>query len=98
MAEINRLSAARVVSELAPGLYGDGGGLWLRVAGGSKSWVFRFKRNGRERRMGLGPLHTLSLADARERARQCRLAVLDDRDPIEQRKSARARAMEEAAR
>jgi integrase len=98
MAEINRLSAARVAGNLAPGLYGDGGGLWLRVAGGSKSWVFRFKRDGAERRMGLGPLHTLSLADARERARQCRLAVLDGRDPIDDRRSARARAKEEAAR
>jgi integrase len=103
MADTNRLSAARVASALAPGLYGDGGGLWLRVAdGGSKSWVFRYRsrRDGRERRMGLGSLRTWSLAEARERARECRqlLDQTEPKDPIEQRRAARARLKEEAAR
>jgi integrase len=103
MAETNRLSAARVASELTPGLYGDGGNLWLRVAdGGSKSWVFRYRSrlDGRERRMGLGSLRTWSLAEARERARECRqlLDHIEPLDPIEQRRAARARLKEEAAR
>jgi integrase len=103
MAETNRLSAARVARNLAPGLYGDGGGLWLRVAdGGSKSWVFRYRsrRDGRERRMGLGSLRTWSLAEARERARECRqlLDHTEPKDPIEQRRAARARLKEEATR
>jgi hypothetical protein len=32
------------------GYYGDGGGLFLQVsAGGAKSWIFRFKADGRRR-------------------------------------------------
>src|SRR5579864_6738315 len=47
------------------GYYGDGGGLFLQVsARGSKSWVFRFKDNGKLREMGLGPTHTVTLAHA----------------------------------
>jgi Arm DNA-binding domain len=33
--------------------------------------------------MGLGPLHTVSLAEARERARQARQILLDGDDPLE---------------
>ena len=40
------------------GKYVDGGGLALLVSPiGSKSWVFRFERKGRDRAMVLGPLH-----------------------------------------
>jgi hypothetical protein len=54
-------------------MYADGGGLYLRVAeGGSKNWVFRYTANGRLRDMGLGPVHTLSLAEARDAATECR--------------------------
>jgi integrase len=98
----NRLSAARVSSERRPGLYSDGGNLWLRVApGGSKSWVFRYTRDGRRRHMGLGPIHTWSLAEARERARECRQLLGRDKepiDPIEARRAERQHAKAEAAR
>jgi hypothetical protein len=37
------------------GYYGDGGGLYLRVApGGAKGWIFRYGGRGRRRDMGLG--------------------------------------------
>src|ERR1700704_4105151 len=77
----NRLSARTVTATLKRGRYADGGGLGLQGSKwGTRSWIFRYQRDGRERHMGLGPLHTLSLADARERARKCRQALLDDRD------------------
>jgi integrase len=99
MRESNRLSAALVANKRTPGLYGDGDGLWLRVAeGGSKSWVFRFKRDGRERQMGLGSLRTWSLAEARERARECRQLLDLRKDPIEHRRAEHAKVKEEAAR
>jgi Arm DNA-binding domain len=61
--QINRLSHVKLASARTKGLYADGGGLYLQVAsGGSKSWIFRFKANGRARDMGLGPLSTVSLA------------------------------------
>jgi hypothetical protein len=55
----DRLTVKRHTSKpLKPGKYVDGGGLALLVSPiGSKSWVFRFERNGRDRAMVLGPLH-----------------------------------------
>jgi integrase len=88
---LNRLSAIKVSRAKAKGLYADGGGLYLRVAGGgSKGWVFRFVVNGRLRDMGLGPIHTLSLAEARAAATGCRKLRLQGIDPIERRRSERA--------
>ena len=69
-----------------PGLYGDGGGLYLQVGpSGSKSWILRFMLLGRARAMGLGPVHTISLAEARELALECRKLLLQGKDPIEER-------------
>jgi integrase len=106
MAESNRLNAALISRLSKPGRYGDGGGLYLRVAqyetrdgmAQSKNWVFRFERAGRERQMGLGPLHTLSLADARSRARACRRVLLDGGDPINARQAVRDAERAAAAR
>ena len=39
--------------------------------------------------MGLGPVHTIGLAEAREMARQCRQQRLNGIDPIEARNAAR---------
>jgi integrase len=80
---LNRLSTVKVTRTKTPGMYADGGSLYLRVAkGGSKQWVFRYVINGRLRDMGLGPVHTLTLAEAREKAREARLLRLEGIDPI----------------
>ncbi|WP_245441685.1 Arm DNA-binding domain-containing protein [Rhizobium leguminosarum] len=42
----------------------DGGGLWLVTKGGGRYWIFSFTFAGLRREMGLGPLHTVGLADA----------------------------------
>src|SRR4029077_9454552 len=71
------------------GRYVDGGGLFLDVRrDGKPSWSFRYMRQGRSRELGLGPLHSVSLAEARERARQARQCLLDGRDPIEVKREA----------
>jgi integrase len=99
----------RVLSPLfcknAPvGFYCDGGGLYLSVKplkggdGVSRSWIFRYRRLGRLRDLGLGPLTTVSLAAARERARQARQKLLDGIDPIEERRAATTAAAVNAAR
>jgi integrase len=96
---INRLSHLKVAAAKAKGLYPDGGGLYLQVApAGSKSWVFRFKVDGRARDMGLGSVATVPLSKAREIAAECRRQRLVGLDPIEARKSARADARLWAAR
>jgi integrase len=90
---IGRLTALKVDKTKAPGMYADGGGLYLRVTQeGTKNWVFRFMLNGRPRWMGIGPLHTISLADARARAAECRRQRYDGIDPIDARRAAQQRA------
>ena len=80
-------------------MYADGGGLYLQVgATGTKSWVFRFAARGKTRDMGLGPLKTIGLAEAREIAAQCRQSRLRGSDPIEDRKARRAAARLDAAK
>lgn len=91
-----RLTALAVSKAKKPGLYGDGGGLYLQVAdSGAKSWLYRFMLNGRARAMGLGPSHTVTLAIAREQALECRKLQLAGIDPIEARKD---KAQAEAAK
>ncbi len=98
MQAFNRLSARAVAQLQTPGRYPDGLGLYLQITRtGSKSWIFRYARNGRERYMGLGPCHTVTLAEARERARQARLQHNDGKDPLAEKKAMRAAtALEEA--
>ncbi len=86
---IHRLNPVRV-RNATPGMHADGGGLYLRVVEGrgglTRSWVFRFKG----RYMGLGSVHTWTLAQARERAREARQRLQDGIDPIQHRRHQRA--------
>lgn len=94
---INRLIATQL-NKLAPGMHPDGGGLWLQVSpAGTRSWSFRFTLHGKSREMGLGPLITISLAEARTAALEARKQLLDGVDPIEHRKAARVAAALAAA-
>ncbi|MBC7686156.1 MAG: integrase arm-type DNA-binding domain-containing protein [Bdellovibrionales bacterium] len=87
---VNKLSALGIGKAGKPGYYGDGGGLWLQVSrSGSKSWVFRFTIARQRREMGLGSLHTVSLAQARAVAKECRQLLLDGRDPLVARNAAK---------
>jgi len=85
-------------------LYPDGGGLYLQVTpgdgdGSSKSWIFRYATvAGKERYMGLGSLGTVSLAEARDRAAECRKLREQGKDPIEARDAQRASAAAERAK
>jgi integrase len=82
-----RLSAISI-KNAEPGLHADGGNLYLQVAdSGAKSWLFRFGRDGHERWMGLGPVHAVTLAQAREKATRCRGLLVEGIDPIEERKA-----------
>lgn len=84
--QIEKLSALGVSKVTKPGYHGDGAGLWLQVSpSGSKSWIFRYTRAGKQREMGLGATHTVSLAEARVKAKECRLKLLDQVDPLEAR-------------
>src|SRR5262249_55921059 len=95
---LNRLTNKFVEGRRQPGMYADGGSLYLRVAeGGSKQWVFRYAAKGRLHDMGLGAVapRGFTLAQAREKAREARLLRLEGLDPIEA-KRARVAALEAA--
>jgi integrase len=93
------LTQKRIEKLNTPGRYSDGHGLYLQVQSRTnKSWLFRYTFAGRERFMGLGPLHTIDLEEARERARQARRALLDGADPLAVRSAEVAQRALEAAR
>ena len=84
-----KLTAMQVQHFTKPGNYGDGGGLYLQInPQGKKSWIFRYELFGRERYMGLGPLHSVGLADARIAAREARRCLLNKVDPLEKKRQA----------
>jgi integrase len=102
-----RLTALKVERAKKPGMYGDGGGLYLQVTtAGARSWIFRYRLNGYlskagkplSREMGLGSLSVMGLADARTRAAECRRMLLDGIDPLDAKQAARAREALRAAK
>lgn len=76
---------AKQVQHAKSGMHSDGGGLFLAVKGGGRSWVFRYTQDKRKREMGLGSLSSVSLSSAREAAANARQAVAEGRDPIDAR-------------
>ena len=95
---LSRLSDIAVRTKRRPGYYADGGNLYLRAAGGTKAWVFRFAIGGRTRDAGLGPYPAVSLAKAREEAEQLRRLVAGGVDPIEARRQQRQAARIQAVK
>lgn len=66
-------------------------GLYLTVQpSGKKGWQVRYRHGGVHRRMSLGGYPVLSLADARQRAREALAAVTEGRDPAGEVKAAKA--------
>jgi integrase len=93
------LTSLAVKNITEPGIYHDGGGLYLQVSPlskGSKSWFLRYRLNGKVRDMGLGSVADWGLAKARERAQQYRRMVADKVDPIHFRNAQLAAQLAEA--
>jgi integrase len=86
---LNLLSSRTITTTTKIGKHADGGGLYLQVrkrgSALEKTWLFRWKRGGRETAqemaIGLGPLRDVPLATAREIAGRCRKALVDGKDP-----------------
>lgn len=71
------------IQSLGPGRHHDGDCLLIEVrATGSRSWLARVRHNGKRRDIGLGSASVISLARARERCREVRLAIAEGRDPL----------------
>jgi integrase len=85
---INRLTSIAVKRATERGLYPDGQGLYLQVAkNGSRSWVLRYRAGLARRYLGLGALHSTSLAQAREAAAAARRQLLAGQDPVAARQA-----------
>lgn len=96
---LNRLTALEVKRLMDPGMYHDGGGLYLQISrSGSKSWILRYTQQKKTRDFGLGSMRDWSLAEARERAIKVRQMVGDGLDPIAEKQQRMAQlAMEQKA-
>lgn len=76
-----------------PGMYPDGGCLYLRVGpSGAKSWIARPVIHGKRREMGLGSFDLVPLAQARELATFVRKRAREGFDPIAERETAKLAA------
>ncbi len=95
---MGKLTAAKVKSITRPGLHGDGGTLYLRIApGGTKSWIQRLTIDGRRRDIGLGGFPLVSLAEARDKAFENRRHARGGGDPLAEKRKARVPTFREAA-
>ena len=98
--KLSALEVAKLAKKTTkPTWFGDGLGLYLMVRrAGDASWTFVYKFHKRRSFLGLGPLHTVSLAEARARAAEARKLILDGKDPLAVKAEAKAAAQVEAAR
>lgn len=85
--ELGALAVSRMTAQ---GLYSVGGvvGLYLQVSSQSaRSWILRVKVGERRREIGLGGYPDVTLAQAREKAREAREKILRGIDPVEEKRA-----------
>lgn len=76
----------------------DGRGLYLEVTpAGGRWWRFKYRFDGKEKRLSLGVYPDIDLKTARERRDEARKLVAHRVDPSEKRKAEKATRQEEAA-
>ena len=95
--ELGPLAVSRLAS---PGLHFVGGvaGLALQVnQRGARSWVLRVQVGNKRRDMGLGGFPDVSLAGARDAAREARAKVRDGIDPVANSRALRSAMKAEQA-
>jgi integrase len=84
---LGKLTALFVTRAKKPGLYSDGGNLYLQVESKSaRSWIFRYAG----RYMGLGSALVVGLQEARDLAHECRKLRRQGIDPVEAKRAQQA--------
>lgn len=82
-----KLSAKSVAAIKDKGQFLDGDGLYLQVTDtGTKSWIYRFRLEGKHKEMGLGSVRDVPLKEARELRDKYKKLVKAGRNPILERK------------
>ena len=85
-----KLTVGKIKALSKPGLYGDGGTLYLNIAkGGSKSWIQRVMIDGRRRDIGLGGYPVVTLQMARDAALDNRRLIRAGGDPLAEKRKAK---------
>ncbi|MDR2506736.1 MAG: integrase arm-type DNA-binding domain-containing protein [Candidatus Accumulibacter sp.] len=75
----------------------DGGGLYLEISpAGGKLWRFKYRIEGKEKRLAFGAYPETSLADARQRREEARKLIANGVDPGEVKKAQKAAKQERA--
>ncbi len=99
---LNRLSARAAQTLQEPGLHADGGGLYLRInpandkgEPGARRWVYIFRWRGKRTEMGLGSASNVLVKDARLARDEARKVLDAGKNPITERKLAKAEAERE---
>lgn len=74
----------------------DGGGLFLLVTPtGGKLWQFKYRFEGKEKKLALGAYPNISLAEARQRRDQAKTLLANGADPGDTKKAQKAAGVEE---
>jgi len=96
--EINRLNARTVATITEQGRHADGGGLYLSISpNGGRRWVFLYRWHGKPTEIGFGSARDVTLARARELAREARSNLAEGLNPKDVRKPAEHAAFGECA-
>lgn len=76
----------------------DAGGLFLFVPpSGKKVWRMRYRFEGKEKTLVIGPYPEISLTEARAKQSEAKMKLLTGVDPAEQKQALKKRVKEEAA-
>ena len=88
MARLNDLRIRSLKPSLSERWISDGNGLYLRLRGdgASKVWFFRYTKNGKTKKLQLGPYPETGLAEARIKTLELAKEHRSGLDPIEERK------------
>lgn len=89
---LNRLTELAIKRARAPGWYADGGGLYLRIDGKSKRWLYVYRWAGRRAEMGLGGISDVTLPQARVLRDAAKLVLKGGKNPSHERRAQRAAA------
>jgi integrase len=93
----DRLYLQATVSQKAFDLYQAGGIKWKAIDDINRNYIFRYELHGVRHDLGLGPVHIVSLAEARRRAAELRLQLLDGIDPAQERAALKAEQLSKMA-
>ena len=88
MASENQPAEREAVATITKhGRHADGGGLYLSISpNGGRRWVFLFRWHGKPTEIGFGSARDVTLARARELARQARAKLAEGINPKDARR------------